>query len=453
MMRIVCKTICLYLAVVSPVTAQAPEEPVDPEPFSSALQESIRLQEEIDRYNSQIADLESELGPFDQNLLESLQGLSGALIDALDFEEANRVLERRLQLIRTLEGPASTSQLPVIEEAIANDIRRQDWDSITDRFEFIFWLKSQAQDIDTAGQLEARELVLLWHLTAVSLDAPVDRIRHLQEAREHLRQGLGLAEDTFAEDSLDLAHWYYREALLKYQVASFLVSEDELGYYAVQDIAQIEARGPSDFMREGLNTVKRIRDIMELRGDPEAEAMAMIYEADFQMIMDLGTAARLYREAMDKLLEAGISSQQIDAFFERPISLPVPQLHTSLADAVAAHDAMGFVAATEEGGMTDLGRFVAWNESLPFTRRPAIPAAAITAADYIPLHEIVLEFDLNSRGTTRNPTIIESSTDSARVRNEAREAIRDMRFRPRFEDRRWRRMEDLRITYAVPPQL
>jgi len=38
-------------------------------------------------------------------LLESLQGLTEVLIEAGEFEDVDDVLERRLLLLRTIEGP------------------------------------------------------------------------------------------------------------------------------------------------------------------------------------------------------------------------------------------------------------------------------------------------------------------------------------------------------------
>ena len=105
---------------------------------------------------------------------------------------------------------------------------------------------------------------------------------------------------------------------------------------ARDDILVRERRQPGNYLREGLNIVKRIRKITEATGNAEAQAMAMIYDADFQMLLGLGTAAKLYRSAKEKLNEAGISEERVEAFFARPVVLPETQFYTSLDQALAS---------------------------------------------------------------------------------------------------------------------
>jgi|TARA_Y100000294_G_C8494295_1_gene312106 hypothetical protein len=93
----------------------------------SALQTSVRLNQQISLFDEQIIELESEFGPFDQSLLEPLQGLTGLHLEAGDFEEVSRLLNRRLHLLHILEGPFTLNQISVLTELITNDIRLQRW--------------------------------------------------------------------------------------------------------------------------------------------------------------------------------------------------------------------------------------------------------------------------------------------------------------------------------------
>ena len=116
----------------------------------SNLQSSIIQQQQIAAYREQVAEMGSEFGPYDQRLLESLQGLTDALIEAGDYAEAGSVIGRRLQLLRRIDGPENPNQLPVIAELINNHIRQQDWRSVTEQFETVYWLRSQDENTDTA---------------------------------------------------------------------------------------------------------------------------------------------------------------------------------------------------------------------------------------------------------------------------------------------------------------
>jgi hypothetical protein len=442
--------VMLGLVVVAPHAIAADAETQS----ESAIQRSLRLQEQIDLINAEIEALESEFGPYDRSLLESLRSLTDIMLEIEDYEQADDILERRLQLVRVTEGPQSLNQLPLMEELITNDIHRGDWESVTDRFDSLYWLKSQDPEVDPLTILQARDDVIDWQLQAVYLVEKNRRINAFRDARELIRQNTRLAEDTFAQDSLELVYWLYREAVLQSQLLSLLLAEDELGVDARDQILLVETRSAESYLREGLNLVKRIREIAAAAGDLEAEAMAMVYEADFQILLDLGTAPALYREAMDKMLEAGLSQATVDGFFQRPVVLPAPEFHASLADAIAYQDGYGYQLIPGRDGDADrvhLGTFIAWSDSLPIARRPALPEQARVLDEALQLEELEIEFTLNSRGYTRNPDILEASTEQARIRRKAREALKDVKFRPWFVDGRWQRVRDLRITYQILP--
>ena len=428
--------------------------PPNEDSTTSALEQSVRLRERIESLNEQLADLESEYGPYDYRLQEPLQGLTAIQIELGDYRAAESILERRLQLVRTTEGPASLLQLPIVNELIDNEIRQSDWRSVTDRFEFVQSLYGQDANADPESLLRAKNDVALWNFANMYLFAPSSRIRAFREARELIRENSRLAEDIYGEDSMELVTWLYQYAVLQYQLVAVLVAEDELGVYARDEILYTEGRSAESYLREGLGLVKRIREIAEGAGDPETEAMAMTYEADYQMLLELGTAARLYSQAMDKFVEAGIDSEQVARFFQRPASLPVAKFYSRLEDAIQYQDESGFQmspAVNGEPPELHLGTFVAWSHSLPFAQQPDLPAAAADLESVLEYHEIAMSFSLNSRGTTRDPRITDANTERARVRRRARDALRDMQFRPSFENGRWTRTENLSIRYLVLP--
>jgi hypothetical protein len=461
--------------------------------FASALQESIRLRGEVDRYRERIVELELQFGPYDNRLIEPLQGLNDVLLQLQAFDEVDANLGRLLMLIRTLEGPVSRTQEPVLEDAIRNDIRRQDWESVSRRFENIYFLYSQNQSLSPNELLQARDQLIRWHQAALYLDAPARRLQHFLDARELQRQNLNLATETFGEESPLLVPWLYRSALQNYQVHAILRSEDELGFDArraivggfymderlreVNDfiLSPLPSRGPRDYLveeqqralRDALGEVKKIRDIVAAQGNLEAEAMAMVYEADFQSLWGSGqerrvggqagqrggrvsVAARAYRDAMEKMADAGLSQQQIEAFFQRPTVIPQPQFHWRVSEALEAQDANGYLVGNGESATTHLGRFKAWSKSLPFTASPEVPEVLEASGEQFDDYEIEMSFRLNSRGQARNRKIIKSNIENARIRSDARDAVELLQFRPNFEEGSPSAKDNLRLTYEIP---
>lgn len=477
----------VYAAEVTPVVQE------------SLFQKVVELSEQIDEISGRIVEIESDVGPYDRSLLEPLRDLASVNIEMGDFNEVDSILERRLQIIRTSEGPESLNQIAVVEDLVSNDLRRQDWQSISNRFEFLQDLYSQNVQAGQDSVLRSKYDVTLWKFNQLYLDQPNRKIRHFQEGREVLRRTVDLAEDLYGVDSMELVPWLYRDAILKFQVASVILADDELGVDARDEILRREGRsGPLDcvnstlvggdqlvlneldiaysppscrrsftrrrqsvfnggagesYLREGLNTLERIAEISRANGELEAEAMAITYESDFRLLMDLSRAATGYRRAMDRFIEAGVSSEKVEEFFQRPVVLPEPNFQFSIADAIRKQDADGFRIETVDRDQVvfiDLGRFPAWSDSLPFARRPELPEAASNLESIVSFHEIEMEFSLNSQGYTRNPDIVQSTTDSSRIRRDAREALRTMRFRPYFVDRDWEKVDSVRIRYQIP---
>lgn len=419
---------------------------------SSAVALSAELEQRRQQFSVQIDSLQSDYGPYDYRLLEPLQGLTAALIEAGEFEEAATILNQRLQVLRASEGPANLSQLSFIAETISNDIRLQNWQSVTDRFEFIQWVHGQNPEADAASLLDAMNDASAWHLAAVYFDSPRARVRHFLESREIRRDMLSIAEDTYGKQSEELISWLYAAAVEKYHVVAFLRSKDELGVASREGISRMEGRNPKSYLIQAYGIVKRIREILDTGDDLEAQAMAMIYVADFQMLRGLGTAASLYRSAGEKLQQAGIEQQQIDDFFARPVVLPVNQFHLSVEEALAQQSANGYFiepAGENRDESIHMENFIAWNESLPYARRPAMPELARSAVEQLNTVEVL--FSINSRGKSNDAEVQASNPDTVRVRVDARDAVEEMQFRPRFVNGRWRRVEDVTMQYLYPP--
>lgn len=420
---------------------------------SSALELSIQLTEQIALFENKISSLESESGPLDHRLIEPLEGLSALLIEAGLFEEAERLINRRLQLIHVAEGPESLSQLATLADLLANNIRLGKWSEVTKNFENINFLHSRNSEADPSSMLNSLDAIRSWHLTAVYVDEPRSRIDHFQDSRELQGRIRRFAEHSFAENSPQHIPWLYQDAVEQYLIAAIISSEDELGVDARDTILRREMLPLDAYLRKGLNTIKRIGEIVEAMNNAEAKAMAMIYEADFLMLQQNGNAGRKYRSAMDQLAEAGVEQARIDAFFLRPIVLPVSEFYFSLAEAVAAQNAYGYRISFDEDDkeIVHMGTYVAWSESVPYAERPELPKLAESLETE--LRSVDVKFTIWQRGNTRTPRAQRSNPDTVRIRRDAQDAIKDMQFRPRFANRRWKRLRDVTMNYLYPPPL
>ena len=441
---------CLLTGIILSANAAEPavEDPAV-ETADSVVQASNELLEVTNRYREQIADLESEYGPYDSALQEPLTALTDILIEAGEYEEAGPLLSRRLQLLRTQSGPANAEQIPILEELIANSIRLGEWRDVTDQFEYIRWLASQAGR-SNVELLQAMDDIAQWQLATVYLGHPRRRTDNFLDSRQLQREIVFLAEETYGEDSPELIPWLYRQAVNQFRLFSFIIAEDELGYDAYEDIQKLEATKPEDYLRRGLNIIKRISDMVETMDNREATAMAKIYEADFQTLLKLGNGRRLYREARDQLLEAGLDSARVEKFFATPAVLPMNEMFLSFdeLDAYLGQQRTIEINVPDEEVQVQMGIFTAWNESLPAAWIPPLPAMAQVLSPQF--YEVDLLFDINSRGLASNPRVLRAEPDTNRLRRDARDAVKAMQFRPRLDGDRTSRVEEVTMRFRYP---
>ncbi|MGB0558472.1 MAG: hypothetical protein ACPGKO_01665 [Pseudohongiellaceae bacterium] len=419
----------------------------------SRVRKSTEYTSQVDLYVQELENLERRFGPYDRSLLEPLDALISLHSSVDDFAEINSLLGRQLQLVHVTEGPNAFSQLPILESLIRNNLEIKNFESVTNNFENRQYVFLQNPDSTVEQKLASMDDLRNWYLTAFNLDTKQNRLPYFMKSRILLQQMLAVASDAYEEKEERMVPLLYKEALEKYYLMTLLTSVDELGYDANDFIFVPERIQPMTYLRQGYEVVKDISDIIRLNGDKEAEGMATVYEADYQMLLGLGLARRTYQKAMDLFAEAGVQEQKIIDFFSRPIVIPALEYYTSIDDAMSAQAADGYVYTEGEDGedpKIHLGNYTAWNESVPFTPMPNPPN--MLSDIELGLMRVDTRFRISSRGKTRGPDAETSDPESVRARRDAEDALKEMVFRPRFIGTRWRPIRNLTMTYWYPTE-
>jgi len=423
------------------------------------LQASSELARQQSAYEQQIAELESEFGPLDFRLIEPLRGLSELFRQKGNTAELQSTLSRRRQLLRVSEGPTTLNQIPVIAEQIRLDALRGEWGVVTEHYEAIFQLHLQQSNANPEALLSSLNDIRAWHLLAMHLDVPERRSQHILASREVQNRLFGWANQLYEENSMELVPWLYSFASESYRITNFLSAEGLLP----DDQDNFLARSST------LDLIYRIQAIAEARANPEAQAMAMIYLADFQLLRreptqssfggrvqanGRGVADQTYRRAMSMLEEAGVEQSRIDEFFARPMPLPVPGFHWSIDSALAQRTAQGYHAASmaegEPPGRGDfhIGQF-AWTEFLPKAKLEEAPGLAELVA--INRGSARLRFRINSVGIARSARVVKAEPDNSQIKSAVRDIVSVLQFRPAFIDGRWRPMRNVTLDIKLPP--
>ena len=403
------------------------------------------------------------------------------MIEARDYEQVAAVQERQLQLVRTSVGLEHVDVIPVVEDIIVNQIRLEDWPAVSDRLEHIRDVTGANGSFSTADLLSTIDDQAYWHLSRVYLEEPEHSARNFMKARELYREAEALAEDDYGSSSPLLFPWLYRRAIVEYHLVQFLNAADGLGSDTIARLILEEGRtrlqrtsrlfvdvdaifGPGtnipvvdggqaigeSYLRDGLNLVSRMREIAEAEGDTEALAIAKIYHADFQLLMDFGTAFREYRKAQELLRQAGISDSEIEEFFNRPSMIPSDRFFTRFDEMVSYRRQTLAQLAEKPEAIVHVGVMTAWHESLPAIEKP-VRTDSILAVEF-EYNQVDLRFNISRWGAVSSVDVLEASPDQRRVRIKAVRALRDVQFRPAIVGGRAERVRDAQIRYLSLPE-
>ncbi|MGI9249712.1 MAG: hypothetical protein ACR2PR_00705 [Pseudohongiellaceae bacterium] len=528
-------------AIAGDVTAGAGDVAADDS--AATVTDATELMRERALYEEQLTALESRYGPYHNSLLEPLEKLVELARASSDFEQAGKLLNQRLQVTRTELGFQHPDIIPLLRQLAEIEFHRGDWEAVADQLGHIRTLVAANSGAPSAALLEAINEQLHWRLTQILLDDDKRRSRHFMAARELSDDILDMAEDLYGEDDPEMIPWLYESALNNYRLVELLNAGGGLGSDTIErvvreeGVSRLNSYGRSAlssgigfgsshsripvvekgdmigefYLRDGLSAIKDIVKIAEQQGDVEMQAMALIYQGDYQLLMGRGALSN-YREAsellqnnaqdsaedseqdsaqdsvQDNAQDSSITEADIAHFFSRPVLIPLATFYARFADALVAQEAMWqsvsqqsqhkpqqqdvqetgtgqalvSSAAQETGaGLSSavvqetestlyLGTFTAWENDLSATALPPVLQAGV--AESLQFSRVELSLTVSQRGGVSSVKVLESDPDESRAASKARRAARALDFRPALNDR-WRgeRMVNARLSYRYPP--
>ena len=422
-----------------------------------------------------LAELESLNGPFDPSLIEPLQAMIRLLEEQSEHERIAELQERQLALMRTNLGLENPQLIPLLEDMVLTRIAIGEFDGVTDNLQMI--RNVSANDEDPEVLLRAIDALAHWYLTGGAGDGSRQRATNFFEARELIEDLEDAAVELYGEDSPELVPWLYSSAMNAYQLVGLLNSGEGSSGPTIRELVRHDggtrlrtsARGFSLnplwsrtvtpvieegelvgelYLRGGIGKIDDMADIFEAEGNLEAQAMAVIYRSDFQLLMNRGTAFSRYREAQELLLEAGLPAERIDLFFSRPQLVPVSRFYPTLEEAIARQEAELATWRPDQEDAIYVAPFTAWDESSPNVSEPVSDNAFWEFENNY--HQVDLEFRINSRGGVSSVDIIAADPDDRRSRRLARNAARELRFRPAIVEGRGQRLRDVQMRVLLP---
>ncbi|HAU25226.1 MAG TPA: hypothetical protein DCX09_11175, partial [Gammaproteobacteria bacterium] len=161
--------------------------------------------------------------------------------------------------------------------------------------------------------------------------------------------------------------------------------------------------------------------------------------------------------AREKLLALGIKTERLDAFFGRPMIIPIPVFYSRFSDLEAYQlsgsemPLLGEVDVDEDADPWEtpihLGQFRAWEQGLASIPLPQ-PVDGLLEFQ-TPLYTVDVRFRINSRGNTSGVKGLVIEPEDRRARSRAVRAVRNLQFRPALYGNRSKPRDHVELRYQM----
>lgn len=335
----------------------------------------------LDLSRNLLETTEAEIGRHALGLVEPLEQLADRLMALNQFDEADGLLDRAIQITRFHNGLHTPAQLALIGTRIDNFSNRQAWDDAREKMDYLFTYYQRVPVALNENLIDDFLVLAEQHLRGATEDSEIEQGRHLSRVYQLNQAIISTARKLYGENSPLLAPYLYRQAQHLYLSQKGF---DEGGrdrtnsnfYYTLKGNSFGWSRAEAErfFFEEGLMLLEQIRDIFDELdpSDPEGKAMSELYLADWHMLFDFaGQATESYEHVYASLLTSGASSEQVNAFFSEPRILPIQHFYASM-EAALERSPLSIVDTQDNSDDTFTHQlsFDEWSASYPAARNP-----------------------------------------------------------------------------------
>lgn len=368
--------------------------------------QKLGLLRNIDAYQDDISNLESEEGVYGNGLVEKLASLGLSYQYLGQHNKAIEVFKRAIHVNRVNDGLYSEGQVQILQRQIASHIALGQWKDVSEKYGYLYWLNSQNYGKDDPRMLSTFDQLSSWHLRAYSMRFGKDRIantEHLITAHKFIEHSIELLEQD--ENRPDQEQKLIKE-LNELTLTNYLFATYQRGTTMRQNngaVADPEVRNAailiehyiSRSFRSGKDALDRVINIYanSETAPPWKVATAKVKMADWLFLFNKRAAAfDLYSEAYTILTENEENKHHLETTFGQPVALPKLDSLDS-----------GHYTETDKGFYDK-------------------------SANYV-----LASFDVTPQGNASNIEIIESKPENnVSARSQVKRSLRVAKFRPRF---------------------
>ena len=365
-------------------------------------------------YQNRIGELTRSQGSMAFELAEQWTGLGFVQQRAQDHVAATHSFESALHIERVHKGLHHADQIPLIERLITSNRALGVWPAVEQNHRLLTFVKERGRETGSPAHIETAQQLAHWHLEASDLPTGQPPFGHLSAAKELAEEALETFNTTDYESALAQIELLNLQAAISFRIANHMSTWIGEPIYGVTEEAIVTSSSvdASDLIfrqnliisnyTAGRVALERAHEIATAQNNKAAQARAEQHLGDWHLLFGRRqSASEHYTRAQDLARQAEID------LFEKPRQLP---------NFVNVSDSYG--SPVKSGGHVNYVR----------TR-----------------------FDIDRWGRARNVEILEvNPAGKSRLAHQAREQLRETRFRPRYEGGKAVESKGVEIRFVFP---
>ena len=314
------------------------------------------LEQDADRYETEISRLESSKGVYDETLGENLLGLGLVYQQQGDHEEAVEILSRAMQIRRVNEGLQNMNQLAVLENIMASNTAIAKWKDLDRNYQQMYWLYRRNFNPDDQEYLDNLLRMGRWKVAVYKGSLlENDSLKGLGESQDQFARTIRYIEKQHGKMDPRLVGLLYGHALINYQLLidtvgrplsdfkSPLPQSPTIEYvrvcyqtragpvcqmeprvnYSGQNMALMDAQQQKDQLlrTQGIRVIHSLKQILEITENnqeqvDEKKIRSLVQEEDWAYPDNRNVPRRQRnQDGRDILTRLGLKKEQIDILF------------------------------------------------------------------------------------------------------------------------------------------
>ncbi|PCH61838.1 MAG: hypothetical protein COC19_04070 [SAR86 cluster bacterium] len=196
--------------------------------------EALRLSQELQQRLDNVERLRSDLGVYDDSLIEAYAGLGSFFVENQDYAAAVKYYTDALQIARISTGLVSDEQLPIIDNLIANNSQLQQWQEVDDSQHLAYYIRSRLHDFNEREYIMAVNDYGRWKLRVIRENLLAQNGRGLSNTAADLSdfytRNIELVELQGNPNADDLLQLFYGKSLTDVEMARS-IARTPLSYF------------------------------------------------------------------------------------------------------------------------------------------------------------------------------------------------------------------------------